>query len=622
MVKKISRIKVMYILLAVLVMFCSVCPRFVVLAADGATDDTKLGSNIAPYMHGEDYVTKSGYLYQNKSFKTKLNKDNASAVYKNPSPYECENTCFKENGEPAIKSNQQQWSDFLAELGTQDFTGSNDLYFVLYETSGSQQYGTGASIYAYYMWVPSGSKICMAYSANTAGSDDSYYNLYEFARVYTSSDVGGISYLGGNLASGYDKFYGVVHGDSDGNTAFFKKDSFVGYRGFRFKVQNPDTGLGDFRLMATNIPLVKCAENENGSIKDYTNCKKFLEGQTDLADNQNPDYVDKPTYPAESFYWDSMTCKPSVVGVDESNNKSKYCFAFNYTYSCPLMVDPAEMFSCEIVYSSDIRYQDGKGRMYSMTDTQKDTFSLNKHKSGYSNDSLYLQSNFGLSPQALYMIDALSYLSNIFPYARGDSNLSKYSDCIVKSAKIYVTVFLYHVPDPDTLFSNSDIMQSAKDNTIMSTDVRSFSFDLFDLKEDTEGTVVKPSVITEDVTDDDGNVVNKKVTDVIASDDSGKTIINITIDNSNKVEDKNNNVNIPSGGGGSSDDDDKNTKSFWKYVTGIVAFFTALLNSDSGLFAVIASYFKFIPADFWSVTIGAIVVIAILSIYRLAKKGG
>lgn len=615
MVKKISRIKVMYILLAVLVMFCSVCPRFVVLAADGATDDTKLGSNIAPYMHGEDYVTKSGYLYQNKSFKTKLNKDNASAVYKNPSPYECENTCFKENGEPAIKSNQQQWSDFLAELGTQDFTGSNDLYFVLYETSGSQQYGTGASIYAYYMWVPSGSKICMAYSANTAGSDDSYYDLYEFARVYTSSDVGGISYLGGNLASGYDKFYGVVHGDSDGNTAFFKKDSFVGYRGFRFKVQNPDTGLGDFRLMATNIPLVKCAENENGSIKDYTNCKKFLEGDTSLADNSDPDYVDKPTYPAESFYWDSMTCKPSSVG------NSKYAFSFNYTYSCPLMIDPTEMFSCDVVYNSDIRYQDGKGRVHTYTDSKTDTFSLNKHKNGYVNNSLYLNSTLldSTGSSAQHKLDEL-FDGIVGLFGHVDLDTRSDTEITVKSAKIYVTVFLYHVPDPDTLFSNPDIMQSAKENMIMSTDVRSFSFDLFNLKADTYGAVVKPTVTTEDVKDNDGNVVDKKVTDVAANDDSGKTVINITIDNSNKVIDGNANINT--GGGSSDDDEDKNSKSFWKYVTGIVAFFTALLNSDSGLFAVIASYFKFIPADFWSVTIGAIVVIAILSIYRLAKKGG
>lgn len=602
--KRISKLNIVVaVFVSILLLFCSyVCPRLFVYASN---------SGVSKYLHGSQYVTKNGYYFEQSDYIC------GSDFCSSPASYECTGHCFDASGMPvsATDSVKKKFNSFLSSVGV-DLSGL-DLYFVLYErpTDGSSGY-----LEQMFFWVPKGSSICMGYSAYETTSSVYYYNLSEYARVYTNSNVGCMGSVQiMNYADWNDRFGGFTFTETNSDSSF-GTDKSLGINNFRFRVQ--PSNISRYKLVATNIPLVKCSENLSGSITDYSNCKKFLDGDTSLADNSDPDYVDKPTYPAESFYWDSMTCKPSVVGVDESNNKSKYCFAFNYTYSCPLMVDPAEMFSCEIVYSSDIRYQDGKGRMYSMTDTQKDTFSLNKHKSGYSNDSLYLQSNFGLSPQALYMIDALSYLSNIFPYARGDSNLSKYSDCIVKSAKIYVTVFLYHVPDPDTLFSNSDIMQSAKDNTIMSTDVRSFSFDLFDLEEDTEGTVVKPSVITEDVTDDDGNVVNKKVTDVIASDDSGKTIINITIDNSNKVEDKNNNVNIPSGGGGSSDDDDKNTKSFWKYVTGIVAFFTALLNSDSGLFAVIASYFKFIPADFWSVTIGAIVVIAILSIYRLAKKGG
>ena len=363
----------------------------------------------------------------------------------------------------------------------------------------------------------------------------------------------------------------------------------------------------EYEFDFANIPIAH-------SVAD---CHSFLDGDESKASNKDDAYFpDKKEYPAESFYWDSMTCKPSSVG------NSKYAFSFNYTYSCPLMTDPTEMFSCDVVYNSDIRYQDGKGRVHTYTDSKTDTFSLNKHKNGYVNNSLYLNStlldNTGSSAQ--HKLDEL-FDGIVGLFGHVDLDTRSDTEITVKSAKIYVTVFLYHVPDPDTMFSNSDIMQSAKENMIMSTDVRAFSFDLFNLREDAYGAVVKPTVTTEDVKDNDGNVVDKKVTDVAASDDSGKTVINITIDNSNKVTDGNANINT---GGGSSDDDDedKNSKSFWKYVTGIVAFFTALLNSDSGLFAVIASYFKFIPADFWSVTIGAIVVIAILSIYRLAKKGG
>ena len=311
-----------------------------------------------------------------------------------------------------------------------------------------------------------------------------------------------------------------------------------------------------------------------------------------------------------------MTCKLSSVGDD------KYAFSFNYTYSCPLMLDTSEMFNCKVIYNSDIRYQDGKGRLHTWSDSKEDNFSLNKHRSGYVNDSLYLNSKLidtTASKGYQKLLELFDGVVGIFGHV--DTDLESNTDVTIKSAKIYVTVFLYHVPDPDTLFSNPDIMQSATDSYIQSTDVRYFPFDLITLKSDQEVASQKPNVTTKDVTDEDGNVVDKKVTDVVASDDSGKTVINITINNSNKVIDGNANIN--SGGGSSGDsDDDKNTKSFWKYVTGIVAFFTALLNSDSGLFAVIASYFKFIPSDFWNVTIGAIVVIAVLSIYRLAKKGG
>lgn len=189
------------------------------------------------------------------------------------------------------------------------------------------------------------------------------------------------------------------------------------------------------------------------------------------------------------------------------------------------------------------------------------------------NDSLYLNSTLiDSTPSSGYnrLNELIDGVVGVFGHV--DLDLESNTDVTVKSAKIYVTVFLYHIPDPDTLFSNSNINQSAIDNTVMSTDVRSFSFDLFNLHEDTEGMQVKPTVTTEDVTDGDGNVTDKKVTDVTATDESGKTVINITIDNSNKVIDGNANINTGGGSGGDSDDEDKNTKSFWKYVTGIVAF--------------------------------------------------
>lgn len=597
--KRISKLNIVVaVFVSILLLFCSyVCPRLFVYASN---------SGVSKYLHGSQYVTKNGYYFEQSDYIC------GSDFCSSPASYECTGHCFDASGMPvsATDSVKKKFNSFLSSVGV-DLSGL-DLYFVLYErpTDGSSGY-----LEQMFFWVPKGSSICMGYSAYETTSSVYYYNLSEYARVYTNSNVGCMGSVQiMNYADWNDRFGGFVFTETNSDSSF-GTDKSLGINNFRFRVQ--PSNISRYKLVATNIPLVKCAENLSGSITDYSNCKKFLEGDTSLADNSDPDYVDKPTYPAESFYWDSMTCKPSVVGTVD--NKNKYCFAFKYAYSCPVMLDPTEMFSCSVIYNSEIRYQDGKGRMYAMTDSKKDTFSLNKHKNGYSNNSLCLNGGIGGQTASDAMNLLVSGMLSFLP-GTASSEVSKYNQYTVKSAKIYVTVFLYHVPDPDTLFSDSDIMQSASDNMIQSTDVRSFAFDLFDLSEDKAGEELNPTVITEDVKDDDGNVVDKKVTDVVANDGSGKTVINITIDNSNKVVDGNANINT--GGGSSDDDEDKNSKSFWKYVTGIVAFFTALLNSDSGLFAVIASYFKFIPADFWSVTIGAIVVIAILSIYRLAKKGG
>lgn len=597
--KRISKLNIVVaVFVSILLLFCNcVCPYLFVYASN---------SGVSKYLHGSQYFTKNGYYFEQSDYVC------GSDFCSSPTSYECSGHCFDASGMPgfATDSVKKKFNSFLSSVGV-DLSGF-DLYFVLYErpTDGSSGY-----LEQMFFWVPKGSSICMGYSAYETPSSVYYYNLSEYARVYTNSSVGCMGSVQiMSYADWNDRFGGFTFTEQNSDSSF-ETDKSLGIRNFRFRVQ--PSNINRYKLVATNIPLVKCAENLSGSITDYSNCKKFLDGDTSLADNSDPNYVDKPTYPAESFYWDSMTCKPSVVGTVD--NKNKYCFAFKYTYSCPVMLDPTEMFSCSVIYNSEIRYQDGKGRMYAMTDSKKDTFSLNKHKNGYSNNSLCLNGGIGGQTASDAMNLLISGMLSFLP-GTASSEVSKYNQYTVKSAKIYVTVFLYHVPDPDTLFSDSDIMQSASDNMIQSTDVRSFAFDLFDLSEDKAGEELNPTVITEDVKDNDGNVVDKKVTDVVANDDSGKTVINITIDNSNKVVDGNANINT--GGGSSDDDEDKNSKSFWKYVTGIVAFFTALLNSDSGLFAVIASYFKFIPADFWSVTIGAIVVIAILSIYRLAKKGG
>lgn len=587
------------VFMCVLLLFCF-CSTSYVQAADS------LGDHYKDYVTFKSELAHTGYMsyfdhnnwIYNKDFK--VGRDLSLSILSTDIP-KWSNSSYKVS---------TSWKAFTSSV-----SGSYDVY-CLFGANYDITYGSSTPLVFYFI-VPSGSRICwgkdMAYSPSESMWQQSYFNV-----VTDASGIFCVRFRSvADKISAWSYGYCVKNGSSmscDNKTCF--RDEILTSGGnvcisiATDNVYNGESQLAPFTF--TNIATIPVKNDV-----DYAPLDKFIAGDSSLATNADSSWSDKKEYPAESFYWDDMTCKPSSVG------NSKYAFSFNYSYSCPLMKDTSEMFSCKVVYNSDIRYQDGKGRVHTWTDSKEDTFSLNKHRKGYVNDSLYLNSTLiDSTPSSGYnrLNELIDCVVGVFGHV--DLDLESNTDVTVKSAKIYVTVFLYHIPDPDTLFSNSNINQSAIDNTVMSTDVRSFSFDLFNLHEDTEGMQVKPTVTTEDVTDGDGNVTDKKVTDVTATDESGKTVINITIDNSNKVIDGNANINTGGGSGGDSDDEDKNTKSFWKYVTGIVAFFTALLNSDSGLFAVIASYFKFIPSDFWNVTIGAIVVIAVLSIYRLAKKGG
>ena len=594
--KKCKLNMIVAVIMCVSLLFCF-CSTSIVKASDN------LGTNYTNYVAFKNLLAKQGYM-------TSYNHDNEGWSFPD---YDLVKKELTLSDLPSIwawsnDNYKLPWNDFVSHSGASSF----DVYSIFGSTTFT--YTDGGKTYRrpnqWYVIVPSGSTICWGKNVETTVPEDCWQQNF----LEVATDAEGLFAFKLERWKGFDpqySYYVSGWGDYENNTVSysckFKQDDVT-----FFNLGTGNDGDVSAPFIFTNMPTV----NVKGQ-GDRSSMIKFVKGDKSLATNADSSWSDKKEYPAESFYWDDMTCKPSSVG------NSKYAFSFNYSYSCPLMKDTSEMFSCKVVYNSDIRYQDGKGRVHTWTDSKEDTFSLNKHRKGYVNDSLYLSSTLiDSTPSSGYnrLNELIDGVVGVFGHV--DLDLESNTDVTVRSAKIYVTVFLYHIPDPDTLFSNSNINQSAIDNTVMSTDVRSFSFDLFNLHEDTEGMQVKPTVTTEDVTDGDGNVTDKKVTDVTATDESGKTVINITIDNSNKVIDKNANINTGGGSGGDSDDEDKNTKSFWKYVTGIVAFFTALLNSDSGLFAVIASYFKFIPSDFWNVTIGAIVVIAVLSIYRLAKKGG
>mgnify|MGYP003162901754 CR=1 FL=1 len=149
------------LVLAVVVMCSILCPLSLVFASGSQ----KMDDSISKYMHGENYVAKKGYYYEQKNFVSKMNRDNIYGYSENSNPFVCEETCFDKNGNPIFgKSYKQNLNNFEealrnANVFKDDLFKSCDLYFVLYETAGSRQYDTGASIACRYIWVPKESKV-------------------------------------------------------------------------------------------------------------------------------------------------------------------------------------------------------------------------------------------------------------------------------------------------------------------------------------------------------------------------------------------------------------------------------------------------------------------------------
>lgn len=597
--RKISKLNIaMSVVICAVLFFCFCSRPCVVQAADEAFDYNGI--------HYANYICKSGYWYSQSSLKGSY----------------CHGDCKTGDGDSWIHGNigdyVSSWNHFVSTNYpdyTGDFLKTFDLYVVAVECKSGNEFW----ISNYYYFTPKGTIACMqdGFRFDELGAKYIYFKTPKDGQKILC--VGNKSSLESNTSCYHDRigFYPVYDGyyNSNQNINYSSMTSSSYYGGNVFAKMDADSFSGRYSFAFTNIAMV-------GSDL-AAGAKSFFAGDTSVATNAHPEWTGDPDgnnttagkkIGCDSIYWDDMSCSVSSVG------SSKYAFKFDYTYSCSDLVNYPSDCYVKVVYNADIRYQDGKGRVKSNSFSQEDLYSLAKHPNSFVNSNLYI--NSGLIDSAgssgyNKLLELTDGLVGLFGHV--DLDLESNTDIIVKNAKLYVTVFLYEFDHDEEL---PGMRADYFENSNLSSDVRSFSFDLFTLKEDTSGTKVKPTVSTKDVVDDDGKVVGKKVTDAVVNDDDGKTVVNITIDNSNKVEDKNNNVNVPvNGGGGSGDSDDKNTTSFWKYITAFTAFINALLNADKGLFKVIAAYFSFIPGEFWDVTLGGIVVVIVLSIYRLAKKG-
>jgi hypothetical protein len=183
-------------------------------------------------------------------------------------------------------------------------------------------------------------------------------------------------------------------------------------------------------------------------------------------------------------------------------------------------------------------------------------------------------------------------------------------------------------------------------DSAISSDIRTFKFDYFsgELVDSTGDTIVTK----EDVTNSDGDVVDRVVTDVVTTDGNGNTVNyytynytyntdNSTTDNStdnsnsSKTYTTTNNVvagnDVSTGtGSGSGGSDDKSTDSLLKkfslstLLTWILALF-GVGDSNEGILSLIGKIFVWMPDEFVVILVGGIAVIITISIIKHIKGG-
>lgn len=586
---------VMCLLMAVFIMFCALAPRLSVRAADA-----DVGSDYQNYVVFKDSLSRTGYMsyYDHSSedwfFPTycKVKKDLTIADlsgtkiswYNNP------------NNNNTILSNY--WNDFLSRSGISDF----DMYCIVAATASTWQDGgmsTGVKTYrnidAWYVLVPSGAKVCWGKSTENP-VEDGFWNQ---GFIKLAIDAQGFFAFKASRWNNEDFTYSsYCYGWGDystsnnsANSEPMKKQDDVNIITLENRHEK-----GNAPFIFTNMAAV----NVTGW-GDCANMIKFVKGDKSVATNADSSWTEEKEG-CDSFGWDSFDCSltPESVG----DNKL-YRFVARYDYSSfPKMIYAPEDYRISLRWTLSAKYtlksgvikdnQWSSDYFYYELDTYKNGMNVTVTDVNFETVSMgKILSSFDLTTSVIECIAALQ-----------GCDVGDIIGC--SSCDLYLSVMLWK-----TGFSAS-------------SDVRSYKWDCKTLTK----TDLSPD--TKVVTEGDGK--DKKVTQVVGN-DGGKTVINITVNVSggNGGDGGSGGSGGAGGAGGSGGDggsgggsgigvDDDNSKSFWSILKGIVAFFKALLDGEDGLFPVIAAFFEFIPASFWTVVIGAVVIIAVISIYRLLKK--
>ena len=592
---KINKIqsRVLCLMLAVLVIFLGFTPRSV-YAADTSSTSSEVGTDYEKIVNFKESLARTGYMSYFDHSSEGWTYSPVDQVKKDMTLADLSGTGIP--GEYGGNSLNSVWNTFCSKTGRSDY----EMYVIaggFYDTYTDSGMSTGTKTFRraqiIYVLVPSKSKVCWGLNTEYTNKD----GFWSQRIVSIASDATDMFVFTAGTWNGdtfrFNSYGYYCNGGSSGmNSISFPSHTFSGIY-CQVSTDNKDNYEAPFTF--TNMATVKIS-----SQSDTTNMVKFLKGDKSVATNSNSSWKDDQLG-CDSFGWDSFDMN---IVPEPSGEKKLYRLSSAYDYSSySKMVASPEDYQVEYRMSINVTYQ------YKSTLIDEQSFDLN--------NPLVSLGNYPQSYQTLlndididgstannvcfgqfmdYLMSAFEDWCYIFGTDAGD--IVKVSD-----ASLYCTVILHKLGA----------------NAGPSSQVRMYKWDL--------ATFNKTDLSAQVTTTTEGEGKDKKVTKIVGNDD-GKTVVNVTVNVSGgdggDGGDGGNGGNGGNGGTGGSGSgagvDDDNSKSFWSILKGIVAFFKALLDGNNGLFPVIAAFFKFIPTSFWTVVIGAIVIIAVISIYRLLKK--
>lgn len=453
------------------------CPKYtpddLVYTGDLSTD-VRINFNIKK-QYGLDWTTDTGfYMSRPFSLRRRWDAGDSSSIVNFTGNYANINQLFSKERFDTIASSSFVKSNDIVMSGY-------DVFYTLRTTySVTREYGYLSMT---YIFVPKDHRIAISnQNEDEDGSGSIKYGIW-LSPDGATSDITPI----------YNSCWSVTfrYGTEGGSVATYPN-------GFYDAPFSDWLGMSHMNLIATNIPIFTKAD----SAKQYIISGESTEDPT----NKIPDgSKENEKIGADAFFWDSLKCR--IVESGEC-----YKLIFDYSYSAKDMVENFNSYQINVDMTQSAKYKvSGDNNIYT-----------------YTNKDYHSSLNIGKSPGSA--VDQASMLSFQTWGAGGTIlrwGLQAWSDfwgtdrdwtaVNFINSYIYVYVELVHVqPGGNGLFIKDKV----------SSDIRTFKFDALTLESLDNPEEITPDVKVDEVKDSNGNVVDKKVSQVVVNDNSTHQTIN------------------------------------------------------------------------------------------------